>query len=204
MKIKNCCYANKKTKKCLREDGKTFLFPRRFTKEQCLENPIRGYSMTSSCAPFKNCRKNNKKTLKQTHKSNKKILKGGGDKNILGTPLQKCSTKPLTGYTREGTCEYVFGDSGRHLVCAKMTKEFLDYTKSQGNDLSSVVKTGQKWCLCESRWLDAYREGKSPPVDIKSTSNKIKEEIKKVLYKKNNIIRKKDKKKDKKKKCLVI
>ena len=198
MTLKNCCQSNKKTKKCVREDGKEFTFPRRFSKEQCLKQPIRGFTMKSSCAPFINCPK---KSKNKSYKSNKKRkikqsnkkLKGGGAKNILGKPLQICSTEPLTGYNRQGSCEYIFGDSGKHLVCAKMTKKFLDYTKEQGNDLSSVVKVGQNWCLCESRWLQAYQAGKAPPVVMDATSNKIEKGTKKKIIKMMSNLNKKKK-----------
>ena len=62
----------------------------------------------------------------------------------------------MTGYYRNGFCETGYDDFGTHTVCAKMDKKFLDYTASKGNDLSSVVKPGQKWCLCEYRWNQAY------------------------------------------------
>ena len=201
MTVKKCCQANQKTKKCVREDGKEFTFPRRFSKEQCLTQPIRGYSMTSSCAPFINCsRKLKKKSQKSNKKrkikqSNKKLKGGAKSKNILGTPLQICSTEPLTGYNRQGSCEYILGDSGKHLVCAKMTKKFLDYTKEQGNDLSSVVKVGQNWCLCESRWLEAYKAEKAPPVVMEATSDLTDSEIQKKI--KLSSLKKKSKRKKK-------
>lgn len=207
MTLKNCCQSNKKTKKCVREDGKEFTFPRRFSKEKCLKQPIRGYSMKSSCAPFINCSRKLKKKSGKSNKSNKKIkinqsnkrkMKGGAKaKNILGKPLQICSIKPLTGYNRQGSCEYVFGDSGKHLVCAKMNKKFLDYTKSQGNDLSSVVKVGQNWCLCESRWLQAYEVGKAPLVVMEATSELTDSEIQKKI--KLSSLKKKSKRKKSKK-----
>ena len=89
---------------------------------------------------------------------------------MLGKPLQVCSLNPLTGYQRDGYCSPLDNDMGKHLVCAKMTPKFLKYTKSQGNDLSSVVKKGEKWCLCESRWLEAYQNKKAPPVILEATS----------------------------------
>ena len=195
MTVKKCCLANKKTKKCMREDGKVFTFPRRFSKEQCLTQPIRGYSMTSSCAPFINCSRKLRKSKKKRKikQDNKKLNGGAKNKNILGTPLQICSLKPLTGYNRQGRCENILGDSGKHLVCAKMTKKFLDYTKEQGNDLSSVVKVGQNWCLCESRWLEAYEAGKAPPVVMEATSELTDSEIQKKI--KLSSLKKKSKRK---------
>ncbi len=66
-------------------------------------------------------------------------------------------------------CHWFPQDSGTHVVCAKVTPEFLAFTKSKGNDLSSVVKPGDKWCLCALRWLEAYKAGKAPPAVLKAT-----------------------------------
>ena len=93
-------------------------------------------------------------------------------KNILNKPLKICSKKPLTGYTRDGYCDSKVDDFGKHYVCAKMDKQFLDYTADKGNDLSSVVKPGQKWCLCANRWLEAYNSGMAPPIIAESTNIK--------------------------------
>ena len=117
------------------------------------------------------------------------VYKGGArrkltyKKNIFGKKIQKCSTKPMTGFYRDGYCMTGIDDLGTHTVCARMNKRFLDYTKQKGNDLSSVVKPGDKWCLCEYRWLEALKDGKAPKV-IKSATNartdpKIKKQIKK-------------------------
>ena len=92
-------------------------------------------------------------------------------KNINGTRLQPCSLHPVTGYQRKGYCYHSKEDAGKHLVCAKMDKRFLNYTKSKGNDLSSVVKEGDNWCLCEDRFYEAYKAGKAPKV-IKSATHK--------------------------------
>lgn len=91
--------------------------------------------------------------------------------NINGTRLQPCSLKPMTGYQRKGYCYDSVEDTGKHLVCSKMDKRFLEYTKSQGNNLSSVVKEGDNWCLCENRYHEAYKAGKAPKV-IKSATHK--------------------------------
>ena len=82
--------------------------------------------------------------------------------NILGTALELCCEDPKTGYFRDGFCRTTQEDSGTHILCAVVTQEFLDYTKSQGNDLSTPMpqwnfpglKSGSKWCLCIDRWLD--------------------------------------------------
>lgn len=101
--------------------------------------------------------------------------------NIDGTKLEICSLNPLTGYTRSGKCEHENTDFGNHYVCAKMDKNFLDYTKSKGNDLSSVVKAGENWCLCQNRWMQAYEDKKEPYVLTQSTNNKTRGEVKKAI-----------------------
>lgn len=97
--------------------------------------------------------------------------------NVLGTELKTCCTSPLTGYYRDGKCNTGAGDYGAHVVCAKMTAEFLEYTKSQGNDLSTPapiynfpgLKPGDFWCLCASRWEEARKVGIAPPVVLEAT-----------------------------------
>ena len=169
--MKNCCSSTKKDKRCIRKsDGKTFKLPRRFSKKRCKEG-VNGFTMRSSCAPYKDCLQGGARR-KLTYK-----------KNILGKKIKKCSTKPMTGFYRDGYCMTGIEDLGTHTVCARMNKRFLDYTKQKGNDLSSVVKPGDKWCLCEYRWLEALKDGKAPKV-IKSATNartdpKIKKQIKK-------------------------
>ena len=81
-----------------------------------------------------------------------------GHKNVFGGELEVCSKNPVTGYWRDGYCKTDDRDQGTHTVCAKMTDEFLTYTKSQGNDLSTQrggfpgLNAGDKWCLCAIRW----------------------------------------------------
>jgi len=95
--------------------------------------------------------------------------------SILNKELQVCSKEPLTGYMRDGYCKNRPDDSGTHVVCAKMTDEFLQFTKSKGNDLITPssnfpgLKEGDKWCLCALRWDEANRENKAPPVDLDAT-----------------------------------
>lgn len=98
-------------------------------------------------------------------------------KNVLGTPLCACCHQPKTGFYRDGYCKTGDEDVGTHVVCAIMSKEFLDYTKSMGNDLSTPIplwnfpglQEGDKWCLCISRWLQAERAGKAPKVLLEAT-----------------------------------
>ncbi len=100
-----------------------------------------------------------------------------GARNVLGSPLETCCTSPMTGFYRDGKCNTGAGDFGAHVVCAQMTEEFLSYTKSQGNDLSTPapgfnfpgLKPGDRWCLCASRWKQALDDGMAPPVVLTAT-----------------------------------
>jgi uncharacterized protein (DUF2237 family) len=97
--------------------------------------------------------------------------------NVLGTPLQSCCTDPVTGFYRDGHCRTGPTDSGRHVVCAVMTEDFLTFTKARGNDLSTPVpqyqfpglRPGDGWCLCALRWKEAYDAGLAPPVRLEAT-----------------------------------
>ena len=167
--MKDCCKHSKKDKKCIRKsDKKSFKLPRRFSKKRCKKS-IRGFTMKSSCAPYKDCLKGGKS---MTYK-----------KNINNKPIQKCSTKPMTGYYRDGYCMSGSLDFGTHTVCAKMDKQFLDFTKQRGNDLYSVVKPGDKWCLCENRWEEAYDNNKAPKVIQSATNMRTKNKIIKKIKK---------------------
>ena len=98
-------------------------------------------------------------------------------RNVLGGPLALCSADPLTGFTRSGCCETGPEDLGSHTVCAQVTEEFLAYTASRGNDLSTPVpqagfpglRPGDRWCLCASRWREALEAGVAPPVFLAAT-----------------------------------
>lgn len=100
-------------------------------------------------------------------------------KNVLGTALESCCTNPITGYWRDGYCRTSIQDVGTHVVCAVMTKEFLEFTKSKGNDLSSPIpayqfpglKPGDKWCLCVLRWIEAEKAGCAPNIILKGTDS---------------------------------
>ena len=99
--------------------------------------------------------------------------------NIYGNVLETCSTDPMTGWKRDGKCNTDEHDQGTHTVCAQVTDEFLEYTKSQGNDLSTPnkngfpgLKEGDKWCLCALRWREAYKAGKAPLLDLNATNSK--------------------------------
>jgi uncharacterized protein len=97
--------------------------------------------------------------------------------NVLGGKLASCCTSPMTGYYRDGFCNTGGGDFGAHVVCAQVTEEFLTFSKTRGNDLSTPVpafsfpglKPGDRWCLCASRWKEALDAGMAPPVVLAST-----------------------------------
>lgn len=99
--------------------------------------------------------------------------------NLFDEPLAVCSTSPMTGFLRDGTCTINEEDFGSHSVCAVMTDAFLEYTKSQGNDLSTPrpefgfegLKPGDKWCVCAARWAEAHAAGCAPKIDPKATSS---------------------------------
>lgn len=97
-------------------------------------------------------------------------------RNVLGTNLQVCSLTPLTGFTRTGCCETGPEDIGNHTVCVQVTDEFLVYSTTAGNDLSTPrpevgfegLKAGDRWCVCASRWLEASEAGFAPPVILEA------------------------------------
>lgn len=99
------------------------------------------------------------------------------DLNVLGTPLMACSYAPLTGYFRDGCCNTDQDDHGTHVVCVRVTAEFLAFSRERGNDLSTPrpeyrfagLKPGDRWCLCALRWLEAFRAGEAPPVNLVAT-----------------------------------
>jgi uncharacterized protein (DUF2237 family) len=98
-------------------------------------------------------------------------------RNVLGEALDVCSCEPMTGFFRTGECFTGPMDYGSHTVCAVMTAEFLAHSKAAGNDLSTPrpefdfpgLKPGDHWCVCASRWLDAYEAGVIAPVDLHAT-----------------------------------
>lgn len=96
--------------------------------------------------------------------------------NVLGTDLQACSYSPLTGYFRDGCCHTREDDTGSHVICARVTEDFLAFSFKQGNDLTTPhpewrfpgLKPGDRWCLCALRWKEALKAGKAPPVILAS------------------------------------
>lgn len=101
--------------------------------------------------------------------------------NVLGVPLVPCSVNPLTGYYRDGCCSTGTDDVGTHVVCAEVTAEFLVFSRSMGNDLSTPrpeysfagLRSGDRWCLCALRWVEAWRAGMAPRLYLASTHQKI-------------------------------
>lgn len=97
--------------------------------------------------------------------------------NILNQPLIACCFSPKTGFFRDGFCRTTQDDYGTHTVCAVVTKDFLEYSASKGNDLITPIpyynfsglKSGDKWCLCVSRWLGALKAGKAPKIVLEAT-----------------------------------
>jgi uncharacterized protein len=99
------------------------------------------------------------------------------DLNVLGGPLEACSFDPLTGYFRDGCCNTDEQDHGTHVVCARVTADFLAYSLAQGNDLMTPrpeyrfvgLRPGDRWCLCANRWREAFLAGVAPPVHLQAT-----------------------------------
>ncbi|MCL2925730.1 MAG: DUF2237 domain-containing protein [Trichodesmium sp. MAG_R04] len=100
--------------------------------------------------------------------------------NVLGEKLEICCTSPMTGFYRDGYCQTGVSDVGSHLICAELTEDFLEFTKRRGNDLSTPrpeylfpgLKSGDRWCLCVSRWKEALNSGVAPPVILSATHQK--------------------------------
>jgi hypothetical protein len=99
------------------------------------------------------------------------------ERNVFGEPLRPCSMDPLTGFFRNGACAAGPDDVGRHLICCEMTAEFLAFSKSVGNDLSTPrpemafpgLNPGDRWCLVAPRWVEAHEAGVAPRVLLLST-----------------------------------
>ncbi|RUL88674.1 DUF2237 family protein [Tautonia sociabilis] len=98
-------------------------------------------------------------------------------KNVLGGNLEACGIDPMTGFFRDGCCHTGADDIGLHLVCAEVTREFLDFSRRRGNDLVTPMpqfgfpglKPGDRWCLCVERWKEAMEAGVAPPVVLEAT-----------------------------------
>lgn len=99
------------------------------------------------------------------------------DRNVLGGPLEPCSLEPRTGFFRDGCCNTGPEDVGLHVVCARVTRAFLEFARRQGNDLITPVPEyrfpgltpGDRWCVCAGTWRQAYEAGIAPPVVLAAT-----------------------------------
>ncbi len=97
--------------------------------------------------------------------------------NVLGLSLEPCGLDPLTGFYRDGCCNTGYDDTGIHTVCVRVSREFLAFSKSRGNDLSTPapefgfpgLKPGDQWCLCAGRWRESLEAGMAPPVVLAAT-----------------------------------
>ncbi|MEQ9618219.1 MAG: DUF2237 domain-containing protein [Deltaproteobacteria bacterium] len=107
------------------------------------------------------------------------------EKNVFGEELETCSLSPMTGFYRDGCCRTGPEDLGMHVVCTEVTEEFLEFSKSQGNDLTTPnpdydfpgLKPGDRWCVCALRWKEAMGKGYAPPVVLASTHESVLEII---------------------------
>lgn len=103
------------------------------------------------------------------------------EKNVLGGELAPCSYAPLTGYFRDGCCAAHATEGVAHLVCIKVTEEFLEFSKSRGNDLSTPrpdlrfrgLQPGDRWCLHVLRWIEAWEAGRAPSVVLDATNETV-------------------------------
>lgn len=99
------------------------------------------------------------------------------EQNVLGEPLAPCSEDPLTGFFRDGCCRTGPDDAGEHTVCARVTAEFLEFSRRRGNDLVTPrpewgfpgLTPGDRWCLCATRWKEALVAGCAPPIELAAT-----------------------------------
>lgn len=96
--------------------------------------------------------------------------------NVLGEELRPCCLEPITGWSRNGSCSFHANDAGMHHVCVKIDAAFLDYSLKHGNDLATAnddfpgLKPGDQWCLCTSRWLEAFNDDSAPQILLASTN----------------------------------
>lgn len=117
-------------------------------------------------------------------------------RNVFGQELQICGTAPMTGFLRNGKCDTSSQDYGVHVVCARLTTEFLAFTKAQGNDLSTPIsaygfpglQSGDRWCLCATRWQEALDAGCAPPVVLESTNEEVLKYIPLAILEQHSIV----------------
>jgi uncharacterized protein (DUF2237 family) len=112
--------------------------------------------------------------------------------NVFGEALVGCSDRPVTGFFRDGCCNTSSDDVGSHTVCVEVTRDFLEFSRFRGNDLSTPrpefqfpgLKPGDRWCLCAARWLEAHQNGMAPRVVLKGTHERALEIVSLDLLKK--------------------
>lgn len=116
-------------------------------------------------------------------------------RNVLGEPLELCSQEPLTGFYRDGCCNTGPGDAGAHVVCTRVTADFLEYSRLRDNDLVTPrlelgfpgLRPGDRWCLCASRWKEALEAGVAPHVILRATHSKALEYVDLEVLKQHSI-----------------
>ena len=112
--------------------------------------------------------------------------------NVFGEEISSCSDRPKTGFFRDGCCNTSDDDTGSHTVCIEVTKDFLEFSRFRGNDLSTPrpefqfpgLKPGDRWCLCAARWLEAQKQGMAPRVVLRGTHERALEVVSFDLLKK--------------------
>lgn len=105
--------------------------------------------------------------------------------NVLELPLQPCSMQPLTGFFRDGCCNADARDRGQHWMCVVVTADFLEFSRSRGNDLITPrpewdfpgLKPGDRWCLCLERWIEALQHGMAPGIVLGATHENVLERL---------------------------
>ncbi len=115
--------------------------------------------------------------------------------NVFGEQLEVCGVDPVTGFYRDGKCNTCKSDEGSHTVCIEASREFLEYSRFRGNDLSTPIpefnfkglKPGDSWCLCAARWLEAQESNMAPRLHLRSTHIKALEIIPLALLKKHAV-----------------
>tara|TARA_Y100001968_G_scaffold161244_1_gene147500 strand:- start:1406 stop:1798 length:393 start_codon:yes stop_codon:yes gene_type:complete len=118
--------------------------------------------------------------------------------NVLGEKLQLCSCTPKTGWFRDGYCHFDKQDGGNHTICCVMNTNFLNYSRSQGNDLITPMpeysfeglKPGDHWCVCLERWKQALQDGLAPYVVLESTNKVVLKSVSLEVLKKYQYIKK--------------
>ena len=140
--------------------------------------PLTKYIILISCFNYLSIAEQNTNSSKITIGS--ATLKNSIQQNsVRDVQLEICSLDPLTGFFRDGYCRTADEDYGSHTLCAQVTRDFLEFTKSRGNDLSTPrgksfpgLKPGDYWCLCAVRWMEGFQMGKVTPVKLKATNEK--------------------------------